>query len=210
VVGAWVRDQASGDFRLWRFGGFDPAVRESLEDLVVPADVASRFLFSTDHPFVLPVEVVQQVPPEFSLLEEQVPILVAPMRWEPDGLGTLAIAAETPSSSFSDRDVAAAGGIADITSLALGNAHRFVELELAYVSTVEALANAVEAKDEYTSDHCRALAEMSLSVGKGMGRRASASRCLSSARCSTTSARSASRPRSSESQAPSTPPSGGR
>ena len=34
---------------------------------------------------------------------------------------------------------------------------------------MEALANALEAKDEYTSDHARALAEMTLAVGAEMG-----------------------------------------
>jgi len=96
-------------------------------------------------------------------------VLVAPMRWDPDGLGAFVIMAESVSDSFSERDLRLARGMADITSLALGNARRFVDLERAYVSTVEALANAVEAKDEYTSDHCRALAEMSMTVGQEMG-----------------------------------------
>ena len=37
------------------------------------------------------------------------------------------------------------------------------------MSTIEALANALEAKDEYTSDHAQALAEMSLTVGGALG-----------------------------------------
>jgi HD-GYP domain-containing protein (c-di-GMP phosphodiesterase class II) len=43
------------------------------------------------------------------------------------------------------------------------------ELERAYVSTIEALANALEAKDEYTGDHARALAEMAMTVGAELG-----------------------------------------
>jgi HD-GYP domain-containing protein (c-di-GMP phosphodiesterase class II) len=42
-------------------------------------------------------------------------------------------------------------------------------LERAYLSTVEALANALEAKDEYTGDHARALAEMAIAVGRQLG-----------------------------------------
>ena len=58
--------------------------------------------------------------------------------------------------------------MADIVSLALANARRFTEIEHAYVSTVEALAGALEAVDEYTSNHARALAEMALAVGRRM------------------------------------------
>src|SRR5438093_3934513 len=91
------------------------------------------------------------------------------MRWEPDGLGAFVITAQTDQAVFSSRDIQFARGIADITSLALGNARRFDELERAYVSTVEALANALEAQDEYTSDHAHALAEMTLAVGTHLG-----------------------------------------
>jgi diguanylate cyclase (GGDEF)-like protein len=42
-------------------------------------------------------------------------------------------------------------------------------LEEAYLSTVEALANALEAKDTHTHDHARALAEMTIAVGREMG-----------------------------------------
>jgi HD-GYP domain-containing protein (c-di-GMP phosphodiesterase class II) len=42
-------------------------------------------------------------------------------------------------------------------------------LEGAYMSTIEALANALEAQDTYTHDHARALAEMALAVGRDVG-----------------------------------------
>jgi HD-GYP domain-containing protein (c-di-GMP phosphodiesterase class II) len=95
--------------------------------------------------------------------------LVAPMLWEPDGLGAIVVGAAVSDAAFSGEDLRLARGIADITSLALGNADRFDELERAYVSTVEALANALEAQDEYTSNHARALAEMALAVGAELG-----------------------------------------
>jgi len=42
-------------------------------------------------------------------------------------------------------------------------------LEMAYLSTVEALANALEAQDTHTHHHARALAEMALAVGRELG-----------------------------------------
>jgi HD-GYP domain-containing protein (c-di-GMP phosphodiesterase class II) len=66
--------------------------------------------------------------------------------------------------------------MASIAAIALRNASLFDAhlqaartLEGAYLSTVEALANALEAQDEYTSDHARALAQMALSVGSDLG-----------------------------------------
>jgi HD-GYP domain-containing protein (c-di-GMP phosphodiesterase class II) len=56
-----------------------------------------------------------------------------------------------------------------MTSLALANARRYQQLEEAYISTIEALANALEAKDARTSDHARSLARMTLAVGAEMG-----------------------------------------
>lgn len=168
AVGAWLRIPEDGSFKIWGGRGFEPSHAESLDRHVVPAEVAEQFLFSKEQPFVLPGEVVATVP-RYLALPEPAACLVAPMRWEPDGFGVLVIVGARPGASFSDRDIALAGGIADITSLALGNARRFADLEAAYVSTVEALANAVEAKDEYTSDHCRALAELSLTVGRELG-----------------------------------------
>jgi diguanylate cyclase (GGDEF)-like protein len=168
-VGAWIRDVASGDFRLITSSGIQPAFADKLANHVVPAGTAAQFLLSIEEPFVLPKLVAATVPREYLLMEEVRETLVCPIRWEPDGLGAFTMTVPTKDAKFSDRDIQYGRGIADITSLALGNANRFAELERAYVSTVEALANALEAQDQYTEDHCRALAEMSLAVGAEMG-----------------------------------------
>jgi len=60
-------------------------------------------------------------------------------------------------------------GIADQAKLALNNAYSFETLETTFLSTVEALANALEAKDEYTSSHTRSIVDMSMEVGAAMG-----------------------------------------
>jgi response regulator RpfG family c-di-GMP phosphodiesterase len=167
-ISAWIRDPATGSFQLRaRSEAMGEGVPPS-QDTAVDAETASRFLLSVEHPFVLSKELVGQVPEQYRITEP-LDTLVAPMRWEPNGLGALVVGAKDTATTFSDRDLRLARGIADITSLALGNAARFDELEQAYVSTVEALANALEAQDEYTGDHARALAEMTLAVGAEMG-----------------------------------------
>jgi diguanylate cyclase (GGDEF)-like protein len=164
-LGIWLRDVQAQTFRLVTSAGFGTKLPSRMADHEVPAEVASHFILSMTEPFVLPKDVVATVPEEYRLLDEDREILIAPMRWEPEGLAAIVIAAPTADASFTPRDLQFARGIADITSMAMGNAGRFVELEEAYVSTVEVLANALEAKDEYTGGHARALAEMALAVG---------------------------------------------
>ena len=55
-------------------------------------------------------------------------VLIAPLRWEPDGTGAI-VAVAPAGGSFTDRDLSFARGLTDITRLALGNARRLSELE---------------------------------------------------------------------------------
>ena len=81
-------------------------------------------------------------------------------------------AASLPSSSR--RTSASAswrllGGLAQQAKLAIANASSYEGLERTFVSTVEALANALEANDEYTSTHARWITDLSLRVGAELG-----------------------------------------
>jgi HD-GYP domain-containing protein (c-di-GMP phosphodiesterase class II) len=169
TAGVWMRDPDSGEWHLAAHGGFDVATSERLSGHVVDQGVSRSFMVSAEQPFVLTSDLIDRAPAALRIRAEPHSLLVAPMRWEPDGFGAFAVFSPDAEWTFSERDLRLAGGIADITSLAIGNAERFVELERAYVSTIEALANALEAKDEYTSDHARALAEMAIAVGEDMG-----------------------------------------
>ena len=60
-------------------------------------------------------------------------------------------------------------GIAAQAKLALTNARSFESLERTFLSTVEALANALEAKDEYTSSHARWIRDMAVNVARELG-----------------------------------------
>ena len=135
----------------------------------MPSSVAVQHFLSSDDPFVIPADVVATLPVEFSVRGPDRAVLVAPVKWEPDGLAALVATAESPARSFTDRDYRLARGVADLASLAMGNATRFADLERAYLQTIEVLANALEAKDEYTSGHAREVAEFSITVGREMG-----------------------------------------
>src|SRR4029450_2496969 len=60
-------------------------------------------------------------------------------------------------------------GISDQAAVALERARSYENLEETFVSTVEALANALEARDEYTSSHARWITDMALRVGSELG-----------------------------------------
>jgi HD-GYP domain-containing protein (c-di-GMP phosphodiesterase class II) len=60
-------------------------------------------------------------------------------------------------------------GLSYQAAVALERARSFASLEDTFVSTVEALANALEANDEQTSSHTRWITDMALRVGAEMG-----------------------------------------
>jgi len=73
------------------------------------------------------------------------------------------------SDDFGERELALLGGLAQQAKLAIANASSYEGLERTFVSTVEALANALEANDEYTSTHARWITDLSLRVGREIG-----------------------------------------
>jgi diguanylate cyclase (GGDEF)-like protein len=79
------------------------------------------------------------------------------------------IVAALPQAEFGERELRLLGGLARQADLAIANISNFEGLERRFVSTVEALANALEANDEYTSKHARWITDLSLRVGRELG-----------------------------------------
>ncbi|MDX6484987.1 MAG: hypothetical protein QOF43_140, partial [Gaiellaceae bacterium] len=79
------------------------------------------------------------------------------------------IVASIPDGEFGERELRLLGGLAHQAKLAIANASNYEGLERSFVSTVEALANALEANDEYTSTHARWITDLALRVGRELG-----------------------------------------
>ena len=79
------------------------------------------------------------------------------------------IVATIPEGDFGERELRLLGGLAHQARLAIANASNYEGLERSFVSTVEALANALEANDEYTSSHARWITDLALRVGRELG-----------------------------------------
>jgi K+-sensing histidine kinase KdpD len=127
-VHVYVRNQVTRGFRRSFGQGLGADLPPGQE---VPAAVAEPLWLSTEEPFLLDRDVVAAFPSEYRIPGFDGEVLIAPLRWEPNGLGSMVILARSPSALFTERDLELARGISDITSLALGNASRFHELEQA-------------------------------------------------------------------------------
>ncbi len=126
---AYVRDPESGAFRLVSSRVADSTNPDDIgPPAEVEASIAEPLLLSIEEPFVLTKEMISQLPSGYRAAEPR-EALVGPLRWEPDGFGAFVIVAPDDGSSFGERELRLAHGIAQITSLALGNARRFHELE---------------------------------------------------------------------------------
>jgi len=150
AAAGYARDHETGAFRLVRAMGVGPVeVRPRGEVGDVPKEIAEAFLVSDAEPFVLPQEIAAQVPDDVRFLERHGAVLVTPLRWDPDGLGAIVVVGEPDGPSFGDDDLSFARGVADITSLALGNARRLSELERFHelVETLDAVFWEADARD---------------------------------------------------------------
>jgi diguanylate cyclase (GGDEF)-like protein len=120
---------------------------------------------------VRPGEPYVVTPAEYAAVEPE-PIVpgacyaVAPL--EADGRAGC-ISALAPTGDFGYRELRLLGGLAHQASLAIATASGYQGLERAFVSTIEALANALEASDEYTSAHARWITDLALRVGRELG-----------------------------------------
>ena len=79
------------------------------------------------------------------------------------------VVAPADAAELGDRELELLGGLAHQAKLAIANASSFEGLERTFLSTVEALANALEARDEYTSSHARWITDTAILVGQELG-----------------------------------------
>ena len=73
------------------------------------------------------------------------------------------------NEAYGDRELQLLGGVAQQTKLAVQRAVGYERLERTFLSTVEALANALEANDANVSSHARWITDLALRVGAELG-----------------------------------------
>ncbi|MDP1990672.1 MAG: HD domain-containing phosphohydrolase [Syntrophales bacterium] len=82
------------------------------------------------------------------------------------GLMMLAETRDERREPFTQEKLKLAQSIGEQVASALHRAELFAELERAYLQTTVTLANAVNAKDDYTADHSEQLADMAVALGR--------------------------------------------
>ncbi|MEO8290610.1 MAG: diguanylate cyclase [Gaiellaceae bacterium] len=158
----WLQEGPGGDLAAQAFWGYPDTLRAETEALRYPHEIVSGLL-NADEPFELGPEALAQI--------EGAPVdgatyAVAPLHLDAGRLGCVVA---MDADGFSPRRMLLLAGIAHQAKLAIQNANAFESLEETFLSTVEALANALEANDEYTSSHARWITDMALDVGKELG-----------------------------------------
>ena len=161
----WLQDAESGD--LVMLAGV-PELPGQHGPIAIPVPLVAPWL-ERRAPYVVTKEEYSTIagPPEGTEGTFAIAPLTVDGRWG-------VVAASVTADEFGDRELELLGGLAQQTKLALGSAEGYATLERTFLSTVEALANALEASDEGTSKHARWITDLALKVGVelGLGQRA--------------------------------------
>jgi diguanylate cyclase (GGDEF)-like protein len=142
------------------FHGFGDAERATVEAL----DIAASTLDLEREAYIVRPEEYADLMPNPPL--PGVSYAVAP--FEVDGRAGC-ISAAIADEAFGERELRLFGGLARQAKLALANASSYEGLERTFVSTVEALANALEANDEHASKRAGRITDLALRVGRELG-----------------------------------------
>jgi diguanylate cyclase (GGDEF)-like protein/putative nucleotidyltransferase with HDIG domain len=164
----WLPNER-GDFRIAAHSDYDrsPDLRPLL-DAVLDGNAVRLAAGDRHEPYLLSGEDAQQAvpaPPGLTWPD----VALAPLRTKRSLDGVISVRDPFVGGQSSEDLLRLLGGIAYQTSIALQRARSFEDLELTFVSTVEALANALEANDEDTSSHTRSITDMALRVATELG-----------------------------------------
>jgi diguanylate cyclase (GGDEF)-like protein len=162
----WYQDTAGGEVRVRATHGYTELDRERLARMQFSHELAEEHL-SGKEPFVVRAEHYECLDSAREVGGGR-PFAIAPLTLDGGRLGCIALASPV-EGDFSERQLRLLAGVAHQSRLALTNAGNFDNLERTFLETVEALANALEANDEYTSSHARWITDLALTVGEELG-----------------------------------------
>jgi diguanylate cyclase (GGDEF)-like protein len=159
----WLEDAETGDLVPMAVCGDDEVAERRLLGARFPREFAHELLAASD-PFILAPEEIAKLETAPNLAGKS--LALAPIHLDADRVGCIAAVAPERHFEPDSRRMRLLAGMASQAKLAIQNASSFQSLEETFLSTVEALANALEAKDEYTSSHARWITDMALEVGR--------------------------------------------
>jgi len=165
----WLEDERN-DFRIASHTDYDadPELTAMLS-ISMPGDAIRAAVDNRAEPFLVTTDEAEgfvPAPPGLTWPD----LAIAPLLNDGKLEGFLAVREPTLDSEHTIEEILRLlRGISDQAAVALERAQSYENLEETFVSTVEALANALEANDEYTSSHTRWITDMALRVGEALG-----------------------------------------
>jgi diguanylate cyclase (GGDEF)-like protein len=158
----WSQGTLGGEIRPRATHGYSELERERLARMEFPHEHLSG-----KEPFVVSDEQFENIT-GIKEAGASRPFAIAPVTLDGGRLACIVVAAPD-EGEFTERHLRLLAGVAHQSKLALANAGNFDNLERTFLETVEALANALEANDEYTSSHARWITDLALKVGEELG-----------------------------------------
>jgi diguanylate cyclase (GGDEF)-like protein len=165
-VSVWFQEFAGEEIRVRATFGYSELEVERLSRLRFDHVSTARFLAARE-PFVVTDKQHDAILGTHEVGAGKA-FAVAPLTLDGGRFGCIAVA-PPDDVAFTNRHLHLLAGIAHQACLALTNATNFHSLERTFLETVEALANALEANDEYTSSHARWITDLALKVGRELG-----------------------------------------
>jgi diguanylate cyclase (GGDEF)-like protein len=162
----WLQGAAHDELTVRATDGYSELERERLSRMRFDHSSTKSFLARSE-PFVVSEEQREAIMGAEAVGVGR-PFAIAPISLDGGRFGCIAVAPPN-DAEFTERHLRLLAGIAHQAKLALTNAGNFRSLERTFLETVEALANALEANDEYTSSHARWITDFALKVGEGFG-----------------------------------------
>ncbi len=164
----WLPD-AEGNFRIAAHSNYNEKLDlRPMLDVVLDGDSVRTAIGERSDPFVLEADAVNAAVPLPADLAWP-DLALAPLRTEDSVDGMIVVRDPAAGEHGIEELLRLLSGLSYQASVALQRARSFESLEDTFVSTVEALANALEANDEYTSSHARWITDMALKVGTELG-----------------------------------------
>jgi diguanylate cyclase (GGDEF)-like protein len=165
-VSVWLQEVDTGDLIACALHGYDQELTDKTFGARYPAQLAEGLAEMSEPVILLERELAAMGELPEGLRHD---FAIAPLQVDGGRHGCIAATRPDAGIEFGDRELRLLAGLAYQASLAITNAGNFDSLEATFLSTVEALANALEANDEYTSSHARWITDLALRVGGELG-----------------------------------------
>ena len=95
--------------------------------------------------------------------------LTVPLLKDDQVLGVLNVRHKRGGGDFSEDELSLAARFANVAALSISKAGLHSELRMLFVHSIRALANAIDARDPYTSGHSERVTRFSVMIAEGMG-----------------------------------------